>query len=135
GIGNLARAGLAAKLREHLGGLRDTRGPERMAAADQPAPRVHYHVAAVVASPGRDERPGLALPAEAQLLVRDHLGDREAVVDLGHVHAARPAPRHAVRALRGALERGPAGVVLVQRGQLEAVERLAGAANPHGPVG
>ena len=31
-----------AQLREHLGGLGDARRAERMAAADQPAPRVHH---------------------------------------------------------------------------------------------
>src|SRR4030095_4315069 len=105
-VGNLTRAGLASELREHLGGLGDARGAERMAAADQPAPRVHHYVAAIVAPPGRDDRPRLALVAEAQLLIRDHLGDREAVVDLGHIHVGRRDTGPAVRALRGELESG-----------------------------
>src|SRR6266481_3110637 len=87
-------------------------------------------VAAVVAPPRRDEGAGLALPAEAQLLVRDQLGDRETVVDLGDVDIRCTDTGHRVSRLGGAPECRPVRVVLVERGQLEAVQRLPGAANP-----
>ena len=100
-------AGLAAELGEDLGGLGHAGGAERMAAADEPAARVDDDVAAVVAAPGRHERPGLALRAEAQLLVGDQLGDREAVVHLGEVDVGRRrrrpsrTPTRAARASAG----------------------------------
>ena len=89
GVRHLARAGLVAQLDEDLGGLGHAGGAERVAAADEPAARVDDDVAAVVAAPGRHERPRLALGAEAQLLVGDQLGDREAVVHLGEVDVGR----------------------------------------------
>src|SRR3989442_10351467 len=134
GVGHLAGAGLTPELSEYLGGLGDSGGAERMAAADQPTARVHHHGAAVVALPVGHERPRLALPAEAELLVRDQLGDREAVVDLGDVHVARRDAGHPVRRSGGALERRPGRVILVERGPLEAVELLPRAAEPHRPV-
>src|SRR6266446_2542776 len=101
-----------------------------MTAAHQPAPRVHDDIAAVVAPACRDERAGLALLAEAQLLVRDQLGDRETVVDLGDVDVPRADAGHLICGLPRTRESRPVRVILVERRQLEAVERLAGAADP-----
>src|SRR3989304_6152338 len=81
GFRDLAGAGLAAELPEAPGGRGDPRRPERVAAADQAAPRVDHHRAAVVREPLLDEAAALALVAEAQLLVGDDLGDGEAVMD------------------------------------------------------
>src|SRR6266849_1069251 len=135
GVRHLAGAGLAAELDEYLGRLSHSGGAERMPAAHQSAARVHHDVAAVVAPTRRHEGTGLALPAETQLLIRDQLGDREAVVDLGDVDVLRPHPGHPVGRLGGPRERRPVSVVLVERRQLEAVERLAGAADPDRLVG
>src|SRR5918994_701782 len=74
-------------------------------APNRPAGGVEDDVAAVVARAGGHERPRLALLAEAELLVGDHLGDREAVVHLGEVDVPRPDAGHAVRRLARALER------------------------------
>src|SRR5213593_3478473 len=98
-----------------------------MAAADQSAARVDDDVTAVVAPAGGDERPGLPLGAEAQLLVGDQLGDGEAVVDLGDVDVPGADAGRLVRRRRRALHGRPVRVVLVQRGQLEAVEGLTAA--------
>src|SRR2546428_110446 len=107
-------AGVAAERGEPPGGRGDPGGARRRAAADQPARRVHDDVASVVAPALRHERPRLALATEAELLVRDQLGDREAVVELGDVDVARRDASHPVRRLPGALERRPVGIVLVQ---------------------
>src|SRR5438093_10409058 len=106
-----------------------------MAAADQSAARVDDDVTAVVAPAGGDERPGLPLGAEAQLLVGDQLGDGEAVVDLGDVDVPGADAGRLVRRRRRALHGRPVRVVLVHRGQLEAVEGLTAAPDPHGRVG
>src|SRR5206468_1412054 len=74
GVGDLARAGVAAQLSPDLGGLRDTGGAERMPAADQTAARIHDDVADVVTASGGHERTRLALGAEAELFVSDQLG-------------------------------------------------------------
>src|ERR687891_140626 len=96
GVVYLAGTGLTAELREDLGRLGYAGGAERMPAADQTPARIDDHVAPVVASPGRGERTGLALLAKAQLLVGDHLGNREAVVHLGQVDVTGPNAGHAV---------------------------------------
>jgi len=106
GVGDLPGAGLAAQLGEDLRRLRHAGGAERMAAADQSAARVDDDVTAVVAPAGGDERPGLPLGAEAQLLVGDQLGDGEAVVDLGDVDvpgadAGRLVRRRRARCMAG----------------------------------
>src|SRR5438876_6204583 len=133
--GHLAGAGLVAELDEDLRRLGDAGGAERVTASDQPAARVHDHVAAVVAAPRSDERARLALAAEAELLARNELRDREAVVYLGEVDLARRDAGHPVRGLRRTPERGPLGVVLVERGELEAVQRLARPSDPDRLVG
>src|SRR5207245_9462838 len=118
--GHRAGAGVAAELDEDLSRLGDAGGAERVTASDQPAARVHDHVAAVVAAPRGDERARLALAAEAQLLARNEFRDREAVVYLGEVDLARRDAGHPVRGLRRTPARGPLRVVLVERGELEA---------------
>src|SRR4030095_8834150 len=80
---------------------------------DQAAAGVDDDVAPVVAPAGGHERPCLALLAEAELLVGDHLGDREAVVHLGEIDVAGADAGHAVRRGAGALQRRPVGGVLV----------------------
>ena len=133
-LGHLARAGLAAKLPEGLGGLGDPRGAEGVAAADQPAARVDHDLPAVVGQALLDEAAALALRAEAELLVRDDLRDGEAVVHLGEIHVVGSDAGHPVRLFRGPPHRRPARVVLGERGQREPVQGLAGAPDPHGPV-
>src|SRR5207247_89542 len=105
-----------------------------MAAADQSAARVDDDVTAVVAPAGGDERPGLPLGAEAQLLVGDQLGDGEAVVDLGDVDVPGADAGRLVRRRRRALHGRPVPVVLAQRGQLEAMWRCAASAKHGGAV-
>src|SRR5262249_58934454 len=102
--------------------------------ADETAARIHDDVAAIVAAPGGDEWPGLALGAEAELLVGDQLGDGEAVVYLRDVDVLGRHAGRSVGRLRGSLHRGPVGIGFVQRRELEPVERLTTAANPDGPV-
>src|SRR5262245_31645576 len=97
-----------------------------MPAADEPTARVPAHCTPLMPASCRHEGPRLSLLAEAQLLVGDQLRDGEAVVDLGDVDVPGPDARHAIRALGRALERRPVGIVLVERRELEAVERLAG---------
>src|SRR6266550_4069573 len=135
GAGNLTGASLVAKLSEDLRGLGDAGGAERVPAADEAASRIDHDVATVIAASGRHERSGLALLAEAQLLVGDQLGDGEAVVDLGDVDIAGPDPGHPVGRFSRALERGPVSVILVERGELETVERLPRATNEDRLVG
>src|SRR5215468_3481392 len=72
---HLPRAGLSTELQEDLRGLSHAGGAQWMPAADEPAARVHDHVAAVVATPRRHEGARLALAAKPQLLVGDQLGD------------------------------------------------------------
>src|SRR2546422_4921917 len=114
---------------------RSAGGAGGVTASDHPAAGVHAHVAAVVATPRGDERARLALAAEAELLARNELRDREAVVYLGEVDLARRDAGHPVRGLRRTPERGPLGVVLVERGELEAVQRLARPSDPDRLVG
>src|SRR5262249_55440855 len=102
---------------------------------DQTAARIDDYIAAVVAAAGGDEGPGLTLGAEAELFAGDQLGDREAVVHFRDVDVLCLHAGGAIGGLRGALHGGPMGIVFVQRRELEAVERLTAAANPHGPVG
>src|SRR5881409_513555 len=135
GVRNLTRARFVAKLSEDLRRLRHARRAQWMTAADEPTSRIDDDVAAVVATSGRHERSRLALLAEAQLLVGDQLGDGEAVVHLGDVDLSRRDPGHPVRRRGRPLERGPVSVILVERGELEAIERLAGSANPDRLVG
>ena len=54
---------------------------------------------------------------------------------LGHVDVPRGDAGHPVRRGRRASERRPVRVVLVQRRELKAVQRLSGPANPHGTIG
>src|SRR5262245_20684379 len=135
GARNLTRPRFVAKLRENLRRLCNAGRAERMTAADEATPGIDDHVATVLAAPGCDEGARLALLAEPQLLVRDQLGDGEAVVDLGDVDVTGRDAGHPVRRRRRPVQRRPVSVVLVERGELEAVERLAGSANPHWLLG
>ena len=56
-------------------------------------------------------------------------------MDLGDVDIAGPDPGHPVGRFSRALERGPVSVILVERGELETVERLPRATNEDRLVG
>src|SRR2546422_4204115 len=135
GASDLAGARLVAELCEDLRGLGNTSGAEWVPAADEAATGIDDDVTTVVAASGRYEGSRLTLLAEAQLLVGDQLGDCEAVVDLGDIDVTGSDTGHPVRRGGGALEGGPVRVILVERGELEAVERLTGPADPDRLVG
>src|SRR5262249_49095199 len=82
---DLARAGVAAELRDDLGDLRGARRPDRVALGLQAARRIHGDLAAERGQPLlRGAASGAGLE-EAEPFSGHDLGDREAVVQLDHV--------------------------------------------------
>src|SRR5580765_7158835 len=106
GAVDLSRARLAAELRDDLADLRRAGRADRVALGLEAAGGVDGNLAAE-ARPAlfRRQAAGARLE-EAEALGGDDLGDREAVVQLGHLHVRRRLARLAIRPLRGALGRG-----------------------------
>src|SRR5690606_2121954 len=80
--GHLARSRLAAELEHVLVDHAHARRAGRVAEALETPVGVDGQLAAELEGAARDVLPGRSLLAEAQVLVREQLGEREAVVEL-----------------------------------------------------
>ena len=89
----------------------------------------------LVDTPPGHQRVGRALGAESQFLVRDHLRNRETVVDFGKVHVIGLNAGHAIRDRAGLAQRRPTDVIGIQPGDREPVHRLTGAGDEYRRVG
>src|SRR5215468_5360611 len=85
---DLARAGATLELEHVLVDHAHARRPRRVPEALESAVGVHRELAAEREGPRRDVLLALALRAEAQVLVGEQLGEREAVVELRDVDLA-----------------------------------------------
>src|SRR5438094_131030 len=126
---DLAGAGLAAELRHDLRHLRGARRPDRVALGLQAPGRIHRDLSAEPGQALLGGAPSGARLEEAEPLRGDDLGDREAVVQLDHVHVGGPDPSLAVGGGRGTLGRGHAGEVTLVAEQ-HPVGRRRGAQDP-----
>src|SRR3990170_8781231 len=86
---DLAAAALAAELAHDLHRLCDAGRSDGIAARLQAAGRVHADLRVERGLPVLRREAALALRDEPEVLHRHDLRDREAVVDLGHLHVVR----------------------------------------------
>src|SRR3990172_411328 len=117
---DLTGLGLPPQLPAQLRALGQAGGAERVPLRDQPAGGVDDPLAAVGHGPLVDEVAALALAAEDERLVGDHLVRREAVVQLDHVHVLRPQAGLLVHPLR----RQPRHLAADQGDRALALERV-----------
>ena len=97
---DLAGAGLAPQLPGDLAHLGDRLGGDRLAEAGQPAARVHRDAAAELGVAGAQQRLGLALAAEPDVLVPVELERGRQVVHLGQAEVVGADARLLVGARR-----------------------------------
>src|SRR5581483_358809 len=107
GIGHLTILGprVPGEMPDDFTDVGDARGAQRMALAEQAARDVDWRIAAEVgmlATAAIDEFAGLAVAAQAEVLVVHELGGGKAVVQLGEIHVLGAQARHLVRLLGGA---------------------------------
>ena len=97
---DLATVGLAAQLPDHLAHLGDRLRGDRLAEAREPAARVHRDAAADRGRARAQQRLGLALAAQPDVLVPVELERGGEVVDLGQAQVVGPDAGFLVRAPR-----------------------------------